>query len=316
MIPEVSVIIPTFNHREYVVGALESVWAQTLTSYEIIVINDGSPDDTREVLKPYVVEGRIRYVEQPNRGQAAARNLGLELARGKYVAYLDDDDLFPPDKLEWQVAEMSVDHNLGGIGGISRKIRADGTILEDWGGPTREVTHEELFGGNVFVSPGQALFRTALLREIGGFDHTIWGADDHDLIFRVVAASRLRIVDRVALLYRVHEKNASNDKRRLLRNTDLVLRKHLRPDSPAFRADRRRAYRWAYQYLGRALVFDTLSSMREMKWRNACRSMGALKCFLTPRSFDFLLFQTICADILPATIVDTLRWFRRSSRQS
>src|SRR5271170_3450676 len=99
----VSVVIPTYNHRDFVVEALESVFAQTFTDYEVIVVNDGSPDDTAAVLRPYIESGRIRYIEQENRGQAGARNRGLAEARGEFVAYLDDDDLWLRDKLAWQV---------------------------------------------------------------------------------------------------------------------------------------------------------------------------------------------------------------------
>jgi glycosyltransferase involved in cell wall biosynthesis len=103
--PLISVIIPTYRHRDFILRTLDSVFAQTRGDYEIIVVNDGSPDDTKTVLTPLVDAGRIRYVEQPNGGQSQARNRGLELARGKYIAFLDDDDLWPPDKLEWQTEE-------------------------------------------------------------------------------------------------------------------------------------------------------------------------------------------------------------------
>src|SRR5690606_4258640 len=80
---------------------------QTFTDHEIIVINDGSPDDTAAVLAPY--RDRIRYVEQANAGQAAARNRGIGMARGRYVALLDDDDAWPADKLKWQVAALDAE---------------------------------------------------------------------------------------------------------------------------------------------------------------------------------------------------------------
>ncbi len=82
MLPVVSVVIPTYKHAEYVLATLESVFAQTFTSYEVIVVNDGSPDNTAAKLQPLVDAGRIRYFEQPNAGQSAARNRGLAEARG------------------------------------------------------------------------------------------------------------------------------------------------------------------------------------------------------------------------------------------
>ena len=104
--PCVSVIIPTYKHQDFVLATLDSVFAQTFTDYEVIVINDGSPDDTAEVLLPLAEAGRIRYIEQKNTGQSIARNRGIAEAQGEFIALLDDDDLWPPDKLEWQVEAL------------------------------------------------------------------------------------------------------------------------------------------------------------------------------------------------------------------
>jgi glycosyltransferase involved in cell wall biosynthesis len=104
--PRVSVIIPAYNAAGHIASALESVLAQTFSSYEIIVINDGSPDtpDLIEVLRPY--KDRIRYLEQHNQGPSAARNSGIGAARGAYVAFLDSDDCWRPSYLEEQMRLM------------------------------------------------------------------------------------------------------------------------------------------------------------------------------------------------------------------
>ena len=116
-VPEVSVIVPTYNHGRYVLESLASVFGQTYRSFEVIVVNDGSPDNTAEVLKPLVEAGRIYYIEQPNAGQASARNRGFASARGEYIAFLDDDDLWPADKLSWQVGVLKAEPDLGLIAG-------------------------------------------------------------------------------------------------------------------------------------------------------------------------------------------------------
>src|SRR5690349_17003226 len=108
MPPAVSIIIPTFNRSSRLINAIESALRQTYTDFEIMVVDDGSTDDTRERLKPYV--GRIRYVYQQNRGASAAKNKGIALATGKWVSILDDDDEWLPTKLECQLEALARYH--------------------------------------------------------------------------------------------------------------------------------------------------------------------------------------------------------------
>lgn len=100
----ISVIIPTYNRQNYIAGAIESVLAQTCTDYEIIVIDDGSTDNTRHILEPYL--GKIKYIRQENAGVSTARNTGIKNASGQYIAFLDSDDRWQKQKLEVQIEFM------------------------------------------------------------------------------------------------------------------------------------------------------------------------------------------------------------------
>jgi len=252
--PRVSVIIPTYRHRDFIERTLASVFAQTLADYEVIVVNDGSPDDTRAVLAPYVEAERITYIEQANQGQSRARNAGLARAAGEYIAFLDDDDVWPSDKLASQVAFLDSQPAVGMVGGTFQRIDADdtrGTL-----GPFHEsITFETLFTANPFHSPGQTLIRANLLKDIGGLNSSIWGADDWDLWFRIAKRAAIVMRNEVALYYRLHPGNASKQTARLLRACCETIELHLRTVDRSMRsALRRRSQRTIYAGLGCHLV--------------------------------------------------------------
>ncbi len=225
--PTVSVVVPTYNHRDYVLQALESVFAQTFTAYEVIVVNDGSPDDTESLLRPLIEGGRIVYLEQENQGQAAARNRGWQAARGEYVAFLDDDDLWPPEKLEWQAGVLDEQPQTVLVYGPPARLHPDGTIS-----PPRPEAHpsgqvyDALLRRYCLLSPGQALIRTSVLRKVGGFDTDLWGVDDWDLYVRLAREGEFQYVDQVALYYRLHHGNASRSALRHAENAWKAIRKH------------------------------------------------------------------------------------------
>ena len=227
VLPTVSVIIPTYKHRDFVPATLDSVFAQTFTDYEVIVVNDGSPDDTADVLRPLAEAGRIRYIEQENQGQAAARNRGIAEARGEFVALLDDDDLWPPDKLEWQVnalkeaPESVLVYGYRDTFGTEELPRKPGEIA-----PSGKVWAAFL-QDNCITSPGQTLIRTADLQKIGGCDASLWGVDDWDLYIRLAKQGDFIYEYRSALHYRVHFSNASKNSRKMYQNSCRVLYKHL-----------------------------------------------------------------------------------------
>lgn len=223
--PEVSVIIPTYGHQRWVIPTLHSVLEQTFTDYEIIVVNDGSPDDTAKLLRPYAEDGHIRYIEQSNSGQSAARNVGIANARGKFVAFLDDDDLWPADKLAWQVDILSHDTSIGVVAGIAEIIdETDRTILST--SYVEELSFSAIFRHCPITSPGQTLIRRSLLDQVGGLDETVAGVDDWDLWFKLSACSRFVMRNRVALRYRRHGENASNNVERLYRAARVVAHRH------------------------------------------------------------------------------------------
>jgi glycosyltransferase involved in cell wall biosynthesis len=274
--PKVSIVIPTYCHRDFILRTLDSVFDQTMTDYEIIVVNDGSTDDTVVLLAPLIEAKRIHYFEQSNQGQSLARNFGIERARGEYVALLDDDDLWPKDKLQWQVSFLDDNPDVGMVGGTLQAIDEHGAYR--WKGTFFPVIDfEALFAENPFLSPGQTLIRSDLLRRVGGMNPTIWGADDWDLWFRIAKVSRIVMLDRLSLYYRLHPGNASKQTARLLKASCETLETHLR-EMPSH--DRRRlrfsCHRTLYAGFGSVLVRAAKGQLRRGDFEAAMKSMKEL----------------------------------------
>jgi glycosyltransferase involved in cell wall biosynthesis len=201
--PTVSVIIPTFNRSKLVVNAIQSVLCQTYQDYEIIVVDDGSTDDTEEALRPYM--DRIRYVYQENLGASAAQNKGVQLARGKWISILASDDLWLPMKLEAQ---------LNAVASLGKDFGACFTNCDFFG--NTHVTpsafelaglHEEVpFGAleepfKVILAPHAAIYVQSLLvlRSLveypNGFDERIVVSEDTDLLFRLAFKTKFCFVN-------------------------------------------------------------------------------------------------------------------------
>jgi glycosyltransferase involved in cell wall biosynthesis len=225
--PLVSVVIPTYRHAHVIAETLESVFGQTFRDFEVIVLNDGSPDDTAAILRPWAESGKIRYYEQANAGQSATRNRGIKLARGKFLALLDDDDLWPPDKLAWQVECLRDNpravlcYGFAQTFGMEQNYRLPAGV-----GPRGEVG-TQLLHECPMLSPGQTLIRTETLRRLGGFDPAIRGTDDWDLWIRLGQSGEFIYEERCALQYRLHSENASQNVRQMFSAGLQVLHKHL-----------------------------------------------------------------------------------------
>jgi glycosyltransferase involved in cell wall biosynthesis len=184
----VSVVIPTWNAAATLPRAIDSVLAQTWTAVEILVVDDGGDDDSPALLATY--GERLRLIRQANGGPSSARNRGLAEARGRYVAFLDADDHWLPEKLERQVALLNAHPELGFCSTATRVVDTRGAPVRDW--PCSNATApllETLFMHSAAVSGSTSgvLARTELLREAGGFDPCLRGFEDPDLWTRLAA---------------------------------------------------------------------------------------------------------------------------------
>jgi glycosyltransferase involved in cell wall biosynthesis len=198
--PRVSAIIPTYNRKAFVLEAVGSILEQTYGDYELIVVDDGSGDGTGEALKQY--GGQLRYAYQDNQGVSVARNHGLELAEGEFIAFLDSDDLWLPEKLGVQVAFMD-EHPEAQICytdeiWIRRGVRVN---------PRKK--HAK-YSGEIYpqclslciISPSSALMRRGLFEQVGTFDPRFPVCEDYDLWLRVASRFPVFFIPRKLIVKR------------------------------------------------------------------------------------------------------------------
>ena len=209
--PQISVVMPTYNCDRYLPEAIDSVLQQSYQSVEVIVIDDGSTDDTAAVLQQYQPQGdRVRAIYQANQGVAIARNHGIELAQGEWIAFLDADDFFLPGKLAAQMAIAAAQPDLGMIHSGWNRVDAQGKLLmavEPWR-QIPKLTLESWLRWKP-VLPSAMLFRREWLLRSGGFDPRFPPAEDTELVLRLArmgcTADWLR---QVTVGYRQHENSA------------------------------------------------------------------------------------------------------------
>jgi hypothetical protein len=202
--PLFSVIIPAYNRARLLPATLASVFSQEFEDYEVIAVDDGSTDETRAVLEAH--SGRVCMLRQDNRGPGAARNLGLQHARGEYIAFLDSDDLWYPWTLAtyWKIIE-----HCGRPSVIAGRLRYfAGNAVSDAEEPLRYDVfgdYLEACGSGLYVGSGQMAVCTSALRAIGGFGEELGNAEDHDLALRLGAAAGFVCVHSpVMVAYRQH----------------------------------------------------------------------------------------------------------------
>jgi GT2 family glycosyltransferase len=186
--PTVSVITPCYNTAAYVGETLASLFAQTFTDFEALVINDGSPDThaLEHALKPY--RDRVVYIRQENRGLAGARNAGLRVARGRYIALLDSDDLWEPEYLQVHVRMLEADPSLDVVFPDARNFGDTpdaGRTAMEMSPLSGEITWRRLVAQECYVWGGVTM-RAATVAALGGFDEDLRSSEDYDLWLRIL----------------------------------------------------------------------------------------------------------------------------------
>jgi glycosyltransferase involved in cell wall biosynthesis len=223
--PLVSVVIPSYNHAHFLDEAIASVLAQEYPRVDVVVVNDGSTDDTAAVVARFP---EVRYVEQTNRGLAAARNAGFAVCRGELVVFLDADDRLLPGALETGMRKLTAHPAAGFVAGFSRVISRDGTAqpTDQPKPPGDEEPYVQLLRRNRIRNPATVMFRRAAVERAGGFSSGVDACADYDLYLRISRTHPVVFHECLIADYRKHGDNMSNNAALMLRQLRRVMRRH------------------------------------------------------------------------------------------
>ncbi|HEV7906488.1 MAG TPA: glycosyltransferase [Pyrinomonadaceae bacterium] len=225
--PLVSVIIPCYRQAHYLDDAIQSVLAQTYRNFEIIVVDDGSTDNTAEVAARY--DG-LKCLRQRNLGLSIARNNGLQASAGEHLVFLDADDRLLPCNLETGVNALRDFPECAFVYGFCELIDHDGVhIPTPPRVPIRDNHYRALLLENHIWTPGAAMFRRSIFSHVDGFDPSLnRGCEDLDLYLRIAKDHAILCHGKLNLQYRKHAGSMSRDSLRMSRATNDLYKKHLR----------------------------------------------------------------------------------------
>lgn len=224
--PTVSVIIPAYNSARFLPEAIESVLAQTYKDYEIIVVDDGSTDNTKEVLAPYF--DRIKYIYQQNQGAGSARNTGIKHSQGKYITFLDADDVWLPEKLHIQVDYLDNNRGIAMVYSRSFSMSEDGRSIIKKGRWSRKPPSGDVFNilfFHNFIPTSTVVVRKEVFNTIGLFDESLINSQDHDLWLRIARELNVAGISKPLSKYR-HTSGSLRKNKCAMKFSRRVIEKH------------------------------------------------------------------------------------------
>ena len=216
LMPKVSIIIPIYNAEKFISETIESAIAQTYSDWEIVAVDDGSTDKTPEILRNYKkrLSKKMRVITQENSGLSIARNVAIGAAKGRYIAFLDHDDLWLPEKLEKQVKLLDSNKGLGMVYSDSYMIDEKGNLKKDTFfdnmKPYRGNVFDKLFYVN-FIPCLTAAIRKEVLEKIGQFDPKYKISEDYDLFLKIAECCPVDFTEQPLAKYRIHGESASKN---------------------------------------------------------------------------------------------------------
>jgi glycosyltransferase involved in cell wall biosynthesis len=281
----VSVIVPDYNQACYLVNAIQSILGQTYRHFEVIVVDDGSTDNSREVVVDF--GNQVHYIKQDNQGLAGARNTGIRASSGEFVALLDSDDLWQPNFLDVMVSLADQHPEASVYYCCARGMDNEGQELPQiFGGPpvSSEMLYQSLLRAN-FLLPSTIMIRRSIVVSAGLFDPALRSCEDWDLWLRLLPEHTFVGTSKCLVRYRLHDSSLSKDPAGMQKALRSVVEKHFGLEdgqSTTWSKEKQRAYGGFYRYC-------LLSSIQyQNDWRTAVQ----------------YLYNALCADSTLATDLD------------
>jgi len=262
--PLISVIIPVFNSEKTIRETIESVLKQSFTDFELIVVNDGSQDTTLEIIIQ-IKDPRLKVFSYSNAGVSATRNRGISQATGKYISFLDSDDLWTSDKLESQLKALQANPQAGVAYSWTNYIDESGKFLYSGNKVVLNGNvYEQLLLQNFIESGSNVLIRREALNQVGGFDESLFGPEDWDLLIRLAAKYDFVVVPIPQILYRMSANSVSSSISRQEKASLKVIEKAFTQAPEALQHLKRYSISNLYKYLTFRVLVGSLERQKAL----------------------------------------------------
>jgi len=275
----VSVIIPVYNGEEFLAEAIESVLNQTYSDFEIVIVNDGSTDNSQVIIDNYQsrYQGIIRTFKQQNGGVSKARNMGIAQAKGEFIAFLDQDDIWLPNNLEVKVNVFKDDSEIGMSVSGSNVVTKDGKWMHSVykESVSRSVLRKSLLISNIVGPPSCTIVKRDCFMRVGCFDENLGGPEDIDMWFRIVNYYKIKFIETPLVNYRLHSNNAHLNVEKIKTSQKRFILKHR---AHYHCLDRNKAYGFVY-----------LDAAREY-WEAKRRILSLLNALISVLIYPFRIY--------------------------
>lgn len=256
--PLISVVIPTYNRAEFISSAIDSVLSQTHRNLELIIVDDGSTDNTEKIVNKY---DSVRYIKINNHGVGYARNIGIKASKGEYIAFLDSDDMWSCNKLELQLSHYLEHPDAGIIVGSCGYIDKNGNKIGSKDISPPVISNEEM---EIFMAipggPCNVLIKKSILDDIGGFDTSLLRSEDRDLWMRISRKYPVYGIQEVTCLVRLHQTPRHKINFDVIKNNRVLVNKRIKN-----KKFKRKADAWMY-YCFFKLYYNNAEKILALKY--------------------------------------------------